>query len=81
MVRSVTNEITKKNVKLISHYHYGVVVYNFTHPKKQNIQSFFKGMCKNSLYVCVCKGKKKKKEGIFKVFVNLKTNENQMVNN
>ena len=37
MVRSVTNEITKKNVKLISHYHYGVVVYNFTHPKKWNI--------------------------------------------
>ena len=39
-------------------------------------------MCKDSLYVCVCvKVKKKKKEGIFKVFVNLKTNENQMVNN
>ena len=41
-------------------------------------------MCKDSLYVCVCvcKGKKKKKKkGIFKVFVNLKTNENQMVNN
>ena len=41
-------------------------------------------MCKNSLYVCVCvkvKKKKKKKNGIFKVLVNLKTNENQMVNN
>ena len=39
-------------------------------------------MCKNSLYVCVCvKVKKKKKNGIFKVLVNLKTNENQMVNN
>ena len=37
MVRSATNEITKKNIKLISHYHYGVVVYNFTHPKKWNI--------------------------------------------
>ena len=35
MVRSVTNEITKKkNIKLISHYRYEVVVYNFTHPKK-----------------------------------------------
>ena len=82
MIRSVTDEITKENIKLISHYQYGVVVYNFTHPNKWNIQSFFKGMCKDSLYVCVCKGKKeKKKEGIFKVFVNLKTNENQMVNN
>ena len=39
-------------------------------------------MCKDSLYVCVCVKvkKKKKEEGIFKVFVNLKTNENQMVN-
>ena len=38
MVRSVTNEITKKNKnKLISHYHYGVVVYNFMHSKKWNI--------------------------------------------
>ena len=31
--------------------------------------------------LCVKVKKKKKKEGIFKVFVNLKTNENQMVNN
>ena len=31
MIRSVTNEITKKKKNLISHYHYGVVVYNFTH--------------------------------------------------
>ena len=40
-------------------------------------------MCKDSLYVCVCVKvkKKRKEEGIFKVFVNLKTNENQMVNN
>ena len=38
MVRSVTNKITKKiYIKLISHYYYGVVVYNFTHPKKWNI--------------------------------------------
>ena len=38
MVRSVANEITKKiYIKLISHYHYGVVVYNFMHPKKWNI--------------------------------------------
>ena len=42
-------------------------------------------MCKDSLYMCVCvcvcvcvyKGKKK---GIFKVLINLKTNEKQMVN-
>ena len=33
MVRSITNEIIKKMIKLISHYHYGVVVYSFTHPK------------------------------------------------
>ena len=39
-------------------------------------------MCKDSLYVCVCvKVKKEEEEGIFQVFVNLKTNENQMVNN
>ena len=37
MARSITNEITKKKkIKLISHYHYGVVVYNFTHPKNWN---------------------------------------------
>ena len=40
-------------------------------------------MGKDSLYmcvcVCVCKGKKE--EGIFKVFINLKTNEKPMVNN
>ena len=38
MVRNVTNEITKKHIyiykKLISYYHYGEVVYNFTHLKK-----------------------------------------------
>ena len=38
-------------------------------------------MCKDSLYACVCVCVKVKKKGIFKVFVNLKTNENQMVNN
>ena len=73
MVRSVTRETTKKIYKkLISHYHYGVVVYNFffffllrkvvynfMHPKKWNIKSFLKGMCKDSLYVCVYKGKKR----------------------
>ena len=26
MIRNVTNEIMKKMIKLISHYHYGVVV-------------------------------------------------------
>ena len=34
MVISITNEIIKKNIKLISHYHYGIVVYNFKHKKK-----------------------------------------------
>ena len=42
MIRSVTNEITKYiyiyiYIELISYYHYGVVVYNFTYPKKWNI--------------------------------------------
>ena len=41
MVRNVTNEIIKKYIKLISHYHNGVVVYNFTHPKKWNIYRVF----------------------------------------
>ena len=73
----------KKHIKLISHYHYGIVVYNFTHPKKWNIQNFLKGMCKDSHYVCVCKGKKKKIYiyiYIFKVYINLKTNEKPIVN-
>ena len=35
MVKNVTNEITKNiYTKLISHYHYEVVIYNFTHLKK-----------------------------------------------
>ena len=29
------------------------------HPKKWNIKSFIKGMCKYSQYVCVYKGKKR----------------------
>ena len=37
-------------------------------------------MCKDSLYVCVCVCVKVKK-CIFKVFINLKTNEKLMVNN
>ena len=37
-------------------------------------------MCKDSLYMCVCVYKGKKK-GIFKVFINLKTNEKPIVNN
>ena len=57
-----------------------MVVYNFTHSKKWNILSFLKGMCKDSLYVCVCVCVKVKK-CIFKVFINLKTNEKLMVNN
>ena len=42
-------------------------------------------MCKDSyyIYVCarthVCKGKKKKR--IFKIYINLKTNEKLMINN
>ena len=43
-------------------------------------------MCKDSLYICecvcrVCVCIKVKKKGIFKVFINLKTNEKPMVNN
>ena len=40
MVRNITNEITKKYIKLISHYYYGVVVYNFMHPKKMEYIEF-----------------------------------------
>ena len=43
-------------------------------------------MCKNSLYICACACVCvcvciKVKKGIFKVFVNLKTNEKPIVNN
>ena len=38
-------------------------------------------MCKDSLYMCVCVSIKVKKKGIFKVFINLKTNEKPIVNN
>ena len=54
MVRNITNEITKKNIKLISHYHYGVVVYNFTHPKKNGIYRVFLKVCIKIHYICVC---------------------------
>ena len=37
MVRSITNEIIKKMIKLISNYRYGVIIYDFTHLKKLNI--------------------------------------------
>ena len=37
MSRSVTNEIIKKIIILISNYHYGVVIYGFMHLKKWNI--------------------------------------------
>ena len=76
----------KKNIKLISHYHYGVVVYNFMYLNKWNIQSFLKGMCKDSHYIYMCvrvckknkkkiKKEKEKKRGIFKVYINLKTSD------
>ena len=49
MVRSVTNKIIKKMIKLISQYHYGAVFYHFTYLKKWNIKSLLiKGMCKDS---------------------------------
>ena len=39
-------------------------------------------MCKDSLYVCVCVFVCiKVKKGIFKVFINLKTNEKPVINN
>ena len=41
IVRNVTNDIMKKMLKLISHYHYGVVVYGFMHIKKRNIKSLY----------------------------------------
>ena len=53
MIRSVTNEITKKNIKLISHYQYGVVVYNFTHPKSGIYRISLK-VCVKIHYMCVC---------------------------
>ena len=37
MVRSITNEIIKKMIKLISNYYYRVLVHCFTHLKKLNI--------------------------------------------
>ena len=39
IVRNVTNKIMKKKklIKLISYYHYEVIVYDFTHLKKWNI--------------------------------------------
>ena len=69
--------IKKKYIKLISHNHYGVVVYNFTHPKKWKYKVFLK-VCVKIHYMCVCI---KVKKCIFKVFINLKTNEKPMVNN
>ena len=85
MIRSVTNEITKKNIKLISHYQYGVVVYNFTHPKSGIYRISLK-VCVKIHYMCVCVCVCvcvciKVKKDIFKVFINLKTNEKTMVNN
>ena len=83
MVRNVTNEITKKNIKSISHYHYGVVVYNFSHKKKEIYRVFLKVCVKIHyiyIYMCVCACIKVKK-GTFKVFINLKTNKKPIVNN
>ena len=37
MVKNFTNKIVKKMIKPINYYHYGVVVYGFTHIKKWNI--------------------------------------------
>ena len=67
----------KKYIKLISHYHYGVVVYNFR-IQKSGIYKVFLKVCVNIHYMCVCI---KVKKGIFKVFINLKTNGKPMVNN
>ena len=59
-------------IKLISHYNYRVKVYSFTHPKKWNIYSLLKGMCKDSHYIYIY---------IYKVLNNLKTNKKPMANN
>ena len=63
-------------IKPISYYHYGVVVYGFTHLKKWNIQSLLKKK-KIKLYVKI----HIKKKSICKVFINLKDNEKSIVNN
>ena len=53
--------LKKIYIKLISHYHYGVVVYNFTHPKNGIYRVFLKVCVKiHYIYMCMCvyKGKK-----------------------
>ena len=35
-------------IKSISDYHYGVVVYSFTHLKKWDIKTLLEGICKDS---------------------------------
>ena len=52
MIRNITNEITKKNIKLINHYYYEVVVYNFTHSKKEIYKIFLK-VCVKTHYIYV----------------------------
>ena len=42
IVKNVINEIMKKSDKTNSYYHYEVVVYDFAHLKKWNIQSLLK---------------------------------------
>ena len=85
MVRSVTNEITKKKyIKLISHYRYEVVLIILRIQKSEIYRVFLKVCVKiYYIYVCVCMCVciKVKKKGIFQVFINLKTNEIPMVNN
>ena len=47
--------LKKIYIKLISHYHYGVVVYNFTHPKNGIYRVFLKVCVKiHYIYVYVC---------------------------
>ena len=59
IVRNITNENEKKMIKPISYYHYEVVVYDFTHLKKWNIQSLLKVYVKIHINKSICKGLKK----------------------
>ena len=57
IVKNVINEIMKKKViKLIRYNHYEVVVYDFAHLKKWNIQSLFKVYVKIDIKRKICKG-------------------------
>ena len=55
ILRNVMNEIIKKMIKLISYYHYGVIVYDFTLLKNWNKQSLLKVYVKINIKKSICK--------------------------